>query len=49
MEKYYFEFLRSYFYDGDYYKIDKVNEMIDNSNFTSLTKGKLKKFINDFR
>lgn len=46
MEEYYFNYLRNYLYEGDYYTINKAKEIIDNSETLKFDmKRKLKKFI----
>lgn len=45
MKKYYFDFLRGFFYYGDYYRIDVAIEMIKNSSYSINMQDKLIKFI----
>lgn len=43
MEKYFFEFLKPYLYEGDYYKRDKCKSLVDSSNRTKKEKKQLNK------
>jgi len=44
MELYYFEFLKSYLYEGDYYNRDMYKELVNNSTLTELEKKRLIRF-----
>lgn len=45
MEDYFFTLLRGYLYEGDYQTIERARRIIDNSNYKSNMKHKLKKFV----
>ena len=45
MNNYFFDFLRDYFFEGDYYKISKATEIIDTSDLRPCKKKDLKTFL----
>lgn len=47
MEKYYFDVLKGYIYEGRYYKIGEIYKVIKKSNLEKDYKIKLKKFVKD--
>lgn len=47
MEEFFFVFLKDFFYEGDYYKLDKAEQLINKSKNKVKTKHALIKFIKD--
>lgn len=47
MEHYFFDFLKDFFYVGDYYKLGSAKQIIKSSNFTEFKKYQLENFLKD--